>query len=163
MRLFLNSERELLRYVMALVPNVNDARDIVQDTAVALWKAFEKYDNAKPFAPWACRFALNEARMFLRTDGRRRRFIEQDVVPLLAERRLEIASMLDVRREHLQNCLRRLPEDQRKLIRSYYFEDESIDTLMIKMGRGAEAIYKMLQRIRQSLQLCIEHKLQLKI
>jgi DNA-directed RNA polymerase specialized sigma24 family protein len=36
MWLFLQSERELLRYVMVLVPNVTEARDVVQETAVAL-------------------------------------------------------------------------------------------------------------------------------
>lgn len=161
MRLFLQAEREVLRYVMVLVPNVNDARDVVQETAVALWKAIAKYDSARPFAPWACRFALNEARMFLRTEGRRRRFLDEDVAALLEERRAEIATRLDARREHLQDCLRRLPDDQRELVRGYYFDDESIEALAARFGRGAEAIYKMLQRIRQALQQCIERKLQL--
>lgn len=69
-RLFLDSERELLRYVMVLVPNVADARDVVQEAGIALWEKIELYDRNKPFVPWACRFALNEARMFLRKQGR---------------------------------------------------------------------------------------------
>ncbi len=89
MRLFPGAERDLLRHVMALVPNVSDARDVVQETAIALWEAIGMYDPARPFVPWACRFALNEARMHLRTESRRRRFIEEDVAALLAERRLE--------------------------------------------------------------------------
>ena len=63
MRLLLKSERELLRYVMVLVPNVNDARDVLQETAIALLRTIDKYDPDRPFVPWACRFALNEARM----------------------------------------------------------------------------------------------------
>ncbi len=54
MRLFLQAERELLRYVMALLPNINDAMDVLQETAVALWQAIEKYNPSKPFVPWAC-------------------------------------------------------------------------------------------------------------
>lgn len=50
-RLFLESERELLRYVMVLVPNPADARDVVQETAVALWKKSDHYDRTKPFVP----------------------------------------------------------------------------------------------------------------
>jgi RNA polymerase sigma-70 factor (ECF subfamily) len=160
MRLFLGAERELLRYVMALVPNVSDARDVVQETAVALWRAIGKYDPAKPFVPWACRFALNEARLHLRTESRRRRLLEEDVAAMLEERRVEIASPLDARREHLRECLGRLPEDQRRLVRGYYFDEASIDALAASLGRGAEAVYKALQRIRQALQQCIERKLQ---
>jgi RNA polymerase sigma-70 factor (ECF subfamily) len=161
MRLFLQAERELLRYVMALVSNFSDARDVVQETAVALWQAIGKYDPSRPFTPWACRFALNEARLHLRTESRRRRpWIQEDVVGLLTERRAEIAEQLDSRREHLRDCLSRLPDDQRQLVHGYYFDDETIDALASRLGRGSEAIYKSLQRIRQALQQCIERKLQ---
>ena len=43
MRRFLQCQRELLRYVMCIVPNAHDARDIVQNTAVALWKKHSQY------------------------------------------------------------------------------------------------------------------------
>jgi RNA polymerase sigma-70 factor (ECF subfamily) len=157
MRLFLQSEREILRYVMAIVPNVADARDIVQETALALWKGIDKYDPSRPFIPWACRFALNEARMFLRTDGRRRR-LRDEVAGLLEARRVEIAPELDARRSHLRDCLERLPEEHRRLIRSYYFDDETIAAIAAEAGRTTEAIYKALQRIRTALEQCIERK-----
>jgi RNA polymerase sigma-70 factor, ECF subfamily len=160
MRLFLGAERELLRYVMALVPNVADARDVVQETAVALWQAFGKYDPARPFVPWACRFALNEARSHLRRESRRRRLLEEDVAVMLGERRVETAGQLDLRREHLRECLGRLPDDQRQLVRGYYFDEETIPDLAARLGRGPEAIYKTLQRVRQALHECIERKLQ---
>jgi RNA polymerase sigma-70 factor (ECF subfamily) len=159
MRLFLSAERELLRYVMALVPNVSDARDVVQETAVALWQAIGKYDRQKPFIPWACRFALNEARLHLRTESRRKRFLEEDVAALLDARRVELAAPLDVRREHLLDCLARLPEEHLRLVRGYYFEGESIESLAAALGRGAEAVYKSLQRTRQALHHCIDLKL----
>lgn len=63
--LFLRSEREIYRYVAALIPNVKDAEDIVQQTALALWEKFDAYDPARPFTPWACRFALNKARQWI--------------------------------------------------------------------------------------------------
>ncbi len=159
MRLLLKSERELLRYVMVLVPNVNDARDVLQETAIALLRTIDKYDPERPFVPWACRFALNEARMFLRTAARRRRLIDEDVAALLEGRRLEIAAGLDKRREHLVNCLSRLPHEQQQLIRGYYFDEESIESLAERFARGKESVYKSLQRIRQVLHECIEGKL----
>ena len=63
--LFLRSEREIFRYVAVLVPNVTDAEDIVQQTAMALWEKFDAYDPGQPFTPWACRFALNKARQWI--------------------------------------------------------------------------------------------------
>ncbi len=58
------------RYVAALVPNVADAEDIVQQTALALWEKFDAYDPSQPFTPWAWRFALNKTKHWLiRKDG----------------------------------------------------------------------------------------------
>lgn len=160
MRLFLQSERELLRYIMALVPNLNDARDILQDTAVALWQAMDKYDPQKPFTPWACRFALNLTRQFLRTEARRNRRFTEEVTELLEQRRAELAPDLDARRSFLSDCLNQLPREQRDLIQGYYFDEESIAHLGAKLQRGSEAIYKALQRIRATLHQCLERKLQ---
>lgn len=159
MRLFLQSEREVLRYVMAIVPNPTDARDIVQETAMALWREIAKYDPDKPFIPWACRFALNEARMFLRKDARRRRrYLAEDVVHLLEERRIDVAEELDARRKYLAACLEALPERSRRVVQGYYFDDETVEALAGRLGRTVDAIYKALQRVRQALQQCIEQK-----
>src|SRR5436189_6463885 len=87
MRLFLASEKEIFRYVAVLVPRVADAQDVVQQTAVALWKKFDQYDPSQPFTPWACRFALLEARQFLRRDHRWGAFLDDDLVEALVERR----------------------------------------------------------------------------
>src|SRR5947207_14239244 len=62
--LFLRSEREIFRYVSALVPNVTDAEDIVQQTAIASWQKLDAYDPTQPFTPWACRCAVNTARQW---------------------------------------------------------------------------------------------------
>jgi RNA polymerase sigma-70 factor, ECF subfamily len=160
MRLFLQSERELLRYVMVLVPQVSDARDVLQETAVALWRKAGEYDPAKPFLPWASRFALNEARMFLRSQARRRA-LEDDIAELLAEERLALAPQLDRRREHLADCLSRLDNDQRALVRSYYFEERDVNALAAAQGRTVDWAYKSLQRIRRALHHCISRKLRL--
>jgi DNA-directed RNA polymerase specialized sigma24 family protein len=53
-----------------------------------------------------------------------------------------------------------MPDEQRELVRGYYFEEESIAALAEHLDRGVEAIYKSLQRTRQSLHQCIERKLQ---
>lgn len=159
-RLFLEAEKDLLRYVMVLIPNVADARDVVQETAVALWDKIDRYDPAKPFAPWACRFALNEAKMFLRKKSRQYRLADE-VVNLLEIERMENADQLDARKYFLRECLKTLPSKNAELVHEYYFNELSVEELGKHFERSVEAVYKTLQRVRQALHACIENKLQL--
>jgi RNA polymerase sigma-70 factor (ECF subfamily) len=57
-RLFVETQRQILRYIPTLVPDVEVAQEILQETAVDLWRKFDQYDPALPFAPWACRFVF---------------------------------------------------------------------------------------------------------
>lgn len=155
--LFLRSEREIFRYVAVLVPNIADAEDIVQQTAIALWEKFDAYDPAQPFTPWACRFALNKARQWMERRQRWQFLLERGLAEELAQRREELRPDLEVQLKHLEGCLCKLPDDQRFLVEGYYFHRDGIEKLAESSGRSIEATYKALQRIRQTLQRCIEN------
>lgn len=155
--LFLRSEREIYRYVAALVPNVADVEDIVQQTALALWEKFDAYDPSLPFTPWACRFALNKTKQWLERRHRWQTLLEDGLAEELALRRETLRPELEARLKHLEGCLSKLPRDQRSLVEGYYHRREGIETLADQTGRTVAATYKTLQRIRQSLQLCIEN------
>src|SRR5688500_7532429 len=155
--LFLRSEREIFRYVAALIPNVADAEDIVQQTAVALWEKFNAYDPAQPFTPWACRFALNKARQWIERRQRWQALLEGGLAEELAQRREELRPELECQLKHLEGCLGKLPEDQRSLVEGYYYHRSGIEKVAGSSGRTVEATYKALQRIRIALQICIEN------
>ena len=154
--LFLRSEREVFRYVAALVPNVADAEDIVQQTALVLWEKFDAYDPSLPFTPWACRFALNKTRQWLERRHRWQLLLEGGLAEELAQRREELRPEMDSRLRHLESCLTKLPGDQRSLVEGYYYRREGIEKLAADSGRTVAATYKMLQRVRLALQSCIQ-------
>jgi RNA polymerase sigma-70 factor (ECF subfamily) len=155
--LFLRSEREIFRYVGALVPNVADAEDIVQQTALALWEKFDAYDPNQPFTPWACRFALNKAKQWIERRQRWQALLEGGLAEELAQRREELRPELETRLRHLDGCLGKLPEEQRSIVEGYYFRRDGIEKLAEQSGRTIAATYKTLQRVRQALQVCIEN------
>ncbi|MES2709377.1 MAG: sigma-70 family RNA polymerase sigma factor [Verrucomicrobiota bacterium] len=155
--LFLRSEREIFRYVAALVPHVADAEDIVQETALVLWEKFEAYNPDLPFTPWACRFALNKTRQWLERRQRWRILLENGLAEELAQRREDLKPELELRLSHLSGCLSKLPEDQRSLVEGYYYRRDGIEKLAADFNRTVAATYKTLQRVRGALQSCIEN------
>jgi len=154
--LFLRSEREVFRYVAALVPNVTDAEDIVQQTAISLWEKFAAYDPRQPFTPWACRFALNKTRQWIERRQRWQALLDHGLGEELEQRRQEMLPDFEMRLKHLEGCLGKLPEEQRSLVEGYYYERTSVEKLAQRFGRSEAATYKMLQRIRHALQVCVE-------
>ena len=158
--LFLASEKEVFRYISALVPCVTDAQDLVQQTALALWRKFGEYDPRQPFTPWACRFALLEVKEFLRRSRKWQALLEGDLADELVRRRESLAADLDRRLAYLAGCLDKLPSQQRAVVEGYYYERQSVEGLATRTGRTVEAIYKSLQRIRQTLLECMTVSLQ---
>lgn len=159
MRQFLDCERSLIRYVMHFVPNANDARDIVQNTAVALWNKFDAYDTDQSFVSWAAGFARLETRQFLHKEKRWHRFLDDDVMDLLVARAGELDADLDERRLHLRRCLRKLPQNHRSLIEAHYFQDQTVDEIAAAFKRNRDAIYKILQRVRGALMQCVSRQM----
>lgn len=157
MRLFLGHEPAILRNVLVFVPHRADARDIVQETAVALWRHFPSYDSSRPFLNWACGFARIEVRRFLRQRQRRAQLSEEAAAALMTEAEADAASD-QARNRLLQECREQLAPEQRGVLDGYYLEELSISALAQRHARSEEAVYKMLQRIRHALLVCVERK-----
>lgn len=156
LRLFLSSERELFRTVAALVPAIDDAEEIVQQTAIALWEKFDTYDPQQPFTPFACGFASNVARQWIASRRRWNSVLEDGLADEILRRRDQLRPLMDARLRNLDACLQKLPDDQRRILDRYYFRRIPIDAIAAELGRSIDAVYKSLQRIRQSLRTCMD-------
>ena len=90
----------------SVVPDREDARDIGQDTLVALWKKRDLYDPSRPFVPWACRFAINEIRMLRRRNARWKWIQSESLIEELLARREELTEALYDQQERWRSCLK---------------------------------------------------------
>ena len=143
--LFLASEKEVFRYISALVPSVVDAQDLVQQTALALWRKFESYDPGQPFTPWACRFALLEVKEFLRRSRKWQALLEGDLAEELVRRRESMTADLDRRWRTWQRCLDKLPS-HRTVVEGYYYERQSVEGLTAEPGQGHLVTFNVWKR-----------------
>ena len=161
-RLLLESEPVMLRSILVMVPHRADAREILQETAVALWRQFETYDPARPFLNWAMGFSRIETRRFLARESRRAQLTKQAMEAL--EHEMQHSTDFDDALEtHLATCLGKLNEKTRRLVTGYYHEGHSLEILSQREGRTVEAIYKTIQRARRELQACIERQMDTKL
>jgi RNA polymerase sigma-70 factor, ECF subfamily len=160
-RLFAAGQREVLRYILALVPDIDDAHEILQEAAVDLWKKFDQYDPCYPFVPWACRFAFLRVLKFRDQKSRAGRFLSLEAIDQLVAERREEENALEDRRRALTVCLKLLNESDRLIVEQRYLRNLSVAKLSEATGRNLSTIYKSLERIRRRLFECINRRLEL--
>jgi RNA polymerase sigma-70 factor, ECF subfamily len=154
-------QQHLNRYILALVPNLADAEQIAQDTAIRLWEQFEEYDSTvASFVVWARTIAYFQVLTFRKSAGRERLVFDSELVDALADRVVVRTQLLADRQEALTDCLNKLPKHGREVIRLYYFTGMKIRAAAERLGRSVAATEKAVARIRRVLHDCVEGVLQ---
>jgi RNA polymerase sigma-70 factor (ECF subfamily) len=160
-RLFANGQRQVLRYILALVPDVDDAHEILQETAVALWKKFDQYDPDSPFVPWACRFAIHYVLKHREQRARRSKVLSLEAIDQVATERLKQDEVLEARRWALTACLKQLSDAERLLVEQRYSQRTTVARMAEEIGQKASALYRGLERVRRRLFECINRSLEM--
>jgi RNA polymerase sigma-70 factor, ECF subfamily len=155
-------QRQLLRYIHTLVPQVQDAEDILQETCSVIC---EKFDTFQPgiadqgedgaFIAWACEIAWWRVRAARTAFARSKVCFSDDVLALVAETALALREDGDRRTVALERCLKKLPPRDRDLIEVRYQQGGSVEEAARHNGRSLEAAYKALARIRRLLLECV--------
>jgi len=157
--LYARSQRKLYAFVRAQVRGPADADDILQQTSTVLWRKFDQFEPGTDFARWACRVARLEILAHHRNRARLLSFMSNEVLEAISEEMTRIADTVDERHAALADCLEELPARRRDLIRRRYQAEASVKRIARELGRSESAVYKMLQRIHDTLLSCIEGKL----
>ena len=156
-RLLSQHQDQLFRYIYALVPHADDARDVLQETSVALCRKFADYETSKPFLPWAYSFAYLEVLKYRDSGRRRGQPLRPELIEQLAHEREEHESILEARLEALESCLAELTPEDRWLIRSRY-EGSGTAELVRLSGTSRRTVFRNLDRIRRLLSHCIDRR-----
>jgi RNA polymerase sigma-70 factor, ECF subfamily len=154
-------EQHVKHFILMLVPNLADAEQIAQETSIRLWEQFDEYDpSAAGFVVWARSIAYFQVLTFRKRAGRERVVFNSELVDALADRAAVRSHRLADRQEALIDCLDKLPEHSREIIRLYYFVGMKLRAAAEHLGRSLAATEKAIVRIRLLLHGCVEEVLQ---
>ena len=148
----------LLRYVISLVGNETDARDIMQEASMALVRKADSYDETRPFVSWACRFAYLETLKFREKSGKQPMLLEDDVLEIMANEQAETLTPSDPGKEALDLCLAKLPAIERRLLILRYRDEVPADEICAELGISRRSVFRQLNEIREKLQVCIKRE-----
>ncbi|MEM9282581.1 MAG: sigma-70 family RNA polymerase sigma factor [Verrucomicrobiota bacterium] len=155
-RHFAEAEGAMKAFAFSLVPNRADAEDVIQETLKALWEHFDDYDPDRPFLPWANRFVYRQVQMHRRSQATRGKyFFSDETIEQLAGDPAESPEQSLAMSRALEQCLEHIGAKQRELIEQRYTSKGTLQELAQQLGKKPDALYKMLQRVREALHQCI--------
>ena len=157
--LMMENKEALNRYLLSLHPWIDEVDDLMQNTAMTLWKKIDEYDTAREFLPWALRVAYFEV-LSWRKHMRKRRFVfSEELVEQLSATQMGSEDLDHLRHEALQDCLEKLPDHHRDIVEQRYGKRGTLKELAAETGVSVHKIYHRLEAARSSLADCVQRGL----
>jgi RNA polymerase sigma-70 factor, ECF subfamily len=157
--LILANQRKLFAFILTLVPNLDTASDILQQTNVVLWRDAERFNEGTNFLSWAFRVAYFQVLDDREKRQRDRLQFNNELIDDLAREAEQESDHYSSRLEAMRLCLKQLPVTQQKLISGRYGEGLTVAAIAKSRGQAAGAVATYLHRIRRALLDCIQRRL----
>jgi RNA polymerase sigma-70 factor, ECF subfamily len=158
-RLWTATQPVVASYLFAVVPDYQEAEDLLQEVAVSLFRKIEEYNPAYPFSAWALGMAKFAVLNFQRKRSRRMLPVSPEFLDQFAALSVEVAPELKAREEALRHCLKKLEPSALDLIALRYDDGLAPRHIAAQLGSDSTGIRARLSRIRARLRSCIEWQL----
>lgn len=149
----------LYRHLSALVFSHEEIEEIRQETNLTLWRKREQFDEIENFHAWARRIAYLEVLTWRRRKGRAPQLLDDDILEMVAQNGQETAIASEDRAAALTQCLQKLSEKDRTMLRMRYQEEMTSAAIGEQLSRSATGVRHSLLRIHRSLRECIQRRL----
>ena len=157
MRLLMRHEPALRAFARTLMPNWTVVDEVIQEASITLWDKFDQLRDEEGFLPWAkvvVRFKCLSAIASMRRD---RHVFSEGVLEMLADEAEAIDTEFQcAMRKALRSCLNQFSQAHQELLLAPYAGDGRVRALAEGSGKSANALYKLLGRLRGKLSDCIK-------
>jgi RNA polymerase sigma-70 factor (ECF subfamily) len=156
LRLLAENEAAIRTFLRAILTSRSDAEEAFQTTLITLWEKFEEYDTTRNFKTWAFGIARFKALSIIRDRQREKLIFGDSLVHQFEEDAIAASDRYLTQQEVLDDCLLKLPQDQRDFVLTAYTKGTRIDQLAKHLGRTPMSLYKKLQKLRKILLECVQ-------
>lgn len=139
------------RTASAMLGNEADARDVVQETFIAVWRELPRLRESARFDAWLNQVVRNRCRDVLRRRRRGREIALGDHDSFLPDATDAVAEAAS-----LNAAFERLPADQRQLLVLHHLHHLPVGDLAVQLGIPVGTVKWRLHRARRSLARALE-------
>lgn len=158
-RLLTANQHRVYAFILTLVPDWSVAEDILQDTSEVMWVKYAQVRPVTDFTAWAIRIAHNKVLNYLTKKTNTRVLFSSELLEEVAQRAELACGQMDERLAALRQCVAKLSDFDRSLIRLRYENNQTIKQIAQEAGRPIHGMYKRMMRIHEALIRCIRYRM----
>ena len=152
-------QKKIFLFILSMVHNKADAEELMQQTAMDMWKMFERFQKGTSFAAWGCTIAKYRILDYRKKQQKNRLFLSPEVYEQVMLEMQKSEKESDKKKDALQGCLKKLKDSDLKMLMMHYEDDVSYKNIAEKLKVSKTGIYKVMTRIHMNLQKCIRQTL----
>ena len=144
----------IMSHAVRLLGDAEEARDVVQETWIDIFRGLKNLNDVRAFPAWAMRIATRRcARVIRRQQGQRalKSAVANDVECFVSESGTERVRAMQVRR-----AIAELPGEQAAAIALFYLEDMSVAEVAIALDVPVGTVKTRLMHARAKLKQALE-------
>ncbi|SHJ59854.1 RNA polymerase sigma-70 factor, ECF subfamily [Rubritalea squalenifaciens DSM 18772] len=152
----------LRAYIISLMPGMDGAADVLQETNLIIWEKRKSFEIGTNFVAWAYAIARFEVKRHKRQYSKQKSKVctlDDDLAEELAEFCSLVPEETEKRMLALERCLSKLKKEELQLIQQRYGSDLSLKDYADKVGRPFGSLRVTLHRIRSGLRQCVAYQL----
>lgn len=157
------SQPTIAAFIHSLVPNFQDADDILQNVAIITVEKFDEFDKNRSFSAWCTGIAKNLIlRYYSKKDGKQPILsIEavEKVATVHEQDSQSIHDQIELLKKALKNCLMRIEGKIKKIVEMHYMDELSPARIAQLLSLTPNYVYVLLHRVRLSLKTCVAREL----
>ncbi len=158
-KLYRDSSPQLFAICLRIVSQRSEAEDVLQEVFATVWRKAAQFDVERAGAmSWMAMIARNKAIDRLRSQPQARKFEPLELADEIAD---PIASpQRDAQaageRDRLDECMKRLDDRRRSLIRAAFFDGSTYEELAARVGSPLGTVKSWIRRGLLQLRECLE-------
>lgn len=153
--LMMSNQDKIRSYIAVLVPNRDDADDIMQDTVTIMWRKFDEFRLGTDFAAWGVRIAYYRVLYYRRNKKGSAKQMSDGLFENLADRAVTKVNGSDDHLDALQKCIKKLDPSEKGLLKIRYESEKTTKGVAQRTGKSLTAVYRAFARIHDKLARCV--------
>ena len=157
--LLVPNQTRIQAFILMLVPNINDAEDIYQETVSVMWDKIDTFEKGTDFVAWAVTIAKYKILEFRAKQHKAKLHFTDAVFESIESVACSNTMAVQERLDALKDCVHKLSEKEKTILEMRYKGNMTFQQMSSRFGKTSPALHRALAIIHSKLAMCVRRVL----